>query len=45
LRPSCFVSATGRGDDWAEIIDLLTLHPDARREVVRLLGEMSAEGG
>jgi len=23
-----------RGDDWADIIDMLTLHPDARRRVV-----------
>jgi hypothetical protein len=29
----------GHGDDWADIIDMLTLYPDARRRVVRLLGE------
>jgi hypothetical protein len=33
-----------RGDDWADIIDMLTLHPDARRKVVRLLGEIEARG-
>ena len=33
-----------RGDDWADIIDMLTLHPDARRLVVRLLGEIDAQG-
>ena len=25
----------GRGDDWADIIDFLTMHPDARRRIVR----------
>ena len=29
----------GHADDWADIIDMLTLYPDARRRVVRLLGE------
>jgi hypothetical protein len=24
-----------RGDDWADIIDLLTMHPDARRRMAR----------
>jgi hypothetical protein len=33
----------GRGDDWADIIDMLTMHPDARRKVVRLLSEMDAD--
>ena len=32
-----------RGNDWADIIDLLTMWPDARRKVVRLLGETQAE--
>jgi hypothetical protein len=32
----------GRGDNWADIIDLLTLHPEGRRQVVRLLGEIDA---
>jgi hypothetical protein len=31
-----------RGDDWADIIDMLTMHPEARRKVARLLGEMEA---
>src|SRR6266487_1876179 len=30
----------GRGDDWADIIDMLTMHPEARRTVVRLLAEI-----
>lgn len=30
------------GDDWADIIDLLTMHPDARRRVVRVLAEIDA---
>jgi hypothetical protein len=32
-----------RGDDWADIIDTLTMHPEARRQVVRLLAEIDAE--
>jgi hypothetical protein len=32
----------GHGDDWADIIDVLTMHPEARREVARLLGEIDA---
>jgi hypothetical protein len=34
-----------RGDDWADIIDMLTMHAEARRKVVRFLGELSAERG
>jgi hypothetical protein len=30
----------GRGDDWADIIDSLTMYPEARRKVIRLLGEI-----
>jgi hypothetical protein len=30
------------GDDWADIIDILTMYPEARRKVVRLLGEIEA---
>ena len=30
------------GQDWADIIDLLTMYPEARRTVVRLLGEVDA---
>jgi len=29
----------GHGADWAGIIDILTMHPEERREVARLLGE------
>ena len=32
----------GHGDDWADIIDMLTMHPEARRKVVRMLGEIEA---
>jgi hypothetical protein len=28
------------GQDWADIIDFLTMRPEARRGVVRLLGEL-----
>jgi hypothetical protein len=32
----------GRGDERADIIDMLTVHPEARRRVVRLLAEIEA---
>jgi hypothetical protein len=32
----------GHGDDWADIIDMQTMHPEARRKVVRLVGEIDA---
>jgi hypothetical protein len=32
----------GRGDDWADIIEMLTMHPEERRRVARLLGEIEA---
>jgi hypothetical protein len=31
-----------RGDDWADIIDMLTMHPEERRRVARILGEVEA---
>jgi hypothetical protein len=34
----------GHGGDWADIIDMLTMHPEERRKVVRLLGEIEAQG-
>jgi hypothetical protein len=30
------------GQDWADMIDFLTMYPDARRRVVRTLGELTA---
>ena len=30
------------GQDWADIIDMLTMHPEERRKVARLLGEIDA---
>jgi hypothetical protein len=33
------------GQDWADVIDFLTMYPDARRQVVRLLDELAAETG
>jgi hypothetical protein len=30
------------GNDWADIIDFLMLHPEARRQVVRVVGEIGA---
>ena len=32
----------GHGDDWADIIDMMTMHPETRRRVVRILGEIEA---
>ena len=32
----------GHSDDWTDIIDMLTMHPEERRRVVRLLGELDA---
>jgi hypothetical protein len=31
--------------DWTDIIDFLTMHPDARRQVARLLAEIDASAG
>jgi hypothetical protein len=31
-----------RRDDWGDIIDMLTMHPDEGRRVARLLGEIEA---
>jgi hypothetical protein len=31
------------GQDWADIIDFLTMWPDARRQVVRVLAEIDAK--
>ena len=33
----------GHGDHWADIIDMLTMHPEEGRWVARLLGEIDAE--
>jgi hypothetical protein len=30
------------GQDWADIIYMLTMHPEERRRVARLLGEIEA---
>jgi DNA-binding MarR family transcriptional regulator len=32
-----------RSDDWTDNIDMLTMHPERRRRVARLLGELSTE--
>jgi hypothetical protein len=31
------------GQGWADIIDIRTMHPDARRRLVRVLGELEAD--
>ena len=33
------------GDELADIIDMLTMHPEERRKVVRLLAEIEARSG
>jgi len=33
----------GHGDDWPNTIDLLTMHPEARRQLVQMLGELEAQ--
>jgi hypothetical protein len=30
------------GEDWADVIDFLTMYPDARRQVARWLGVIEA---
>jgi hypothetical protein len=30
------------GQDWADILDFLTMHPEARRKVARFLAEIDA---
>ena len=32
------------GDGWSEVIDILTMYPDVRREVARVLAKMDATG-
>ena len=32
----------GYGDDWADIIDMLTMHPETRRKLAKVLGEIEA---
>jgi hypothetical protein len=32
----------GHGDDWADIIDMLTMYPEERRKLIRLQGEIEA---
>ena len=32
------------GMEWADVIDMLTMYPQERRRVVRLLGELEADG-
>jgi hypothetical protein len=32
----------GHGDDWADIIDMMTRYPEERRRVVRLLAKVDA---
>jgi hypothetical protein len=33
------------GQDWADIVDLLTMYPDVRRRVARILSELEAADG
>jgi hypothetical protein len=39
----CYRDQTDQtGDGWAGIIDVLTMHPEKRRRVARLVGEIEA---
>ena len=42
--PSEFRHSPAAASGWADFIDMLTMHPEARRKVVQLLGEIDAEG-
>jgi hypothetical protein len=42
---SYFATATGISDDSADIIDVLTMLPEERRRVARLLAEVDADNG
>jgi len=33
------------GQDWADILDFFTMHPDARRQVTRIIGEICCSDG
>ena len=33
------------GQRWADVIDFLTMYPDARRRVVQTIAEIDASGG
>ena len=41
-RPTSAALRRHDGDEWADIIDTLTMHPDTHRKVVRLLAEIDA---
>jgi hypothetical protein len=45
IAPDLLRYREGHGDDWADIIDMVTMHPEERRKVARLLGEIDAESG
>jgi hypothetical protein len=44
-RPTWWRYRDERGDDWADIIDMLTMYPEERRKVARLLAEIEAASG
>ena len=37
--------SAANGDCWADVIDILTMYPDVRRKVVRMLAEVDAAAG
>jgi hypothetical protein len=43
--PPPIPSSTPKGQGWADIIDFLTMHPEARRRVTWLPAEIDTEGG
>jgi len=42
LRSAGMSKRGERGDDWADIIDFLTMYLEVRRKVVRVLAEIDA---
>jgi hypothetical protein len=42
---NCSATANENGQGWADIIDTLTMHPEERRRVARLLREIDAGSG
>jgi hypothetical protein len=37
-------SATATGDEWADIIDTLTMYPEQHEHFMRVLGQIDGEG-
>jgi hypothetical protein len=44
IAPQLLRYGDANGDGWADVIDMLTMYPDARRKAVRMLAEIDAAG-